>query len=70
MCFFNSCALIFLLKLIIFHIELRFKGLTTYEYLKLQETTTRESKIITRVNQDKRDEMKQEQHDREVIKKE
>ena len=35
MCFFNSCALIFLFKLIIFHIELRYKGLTTYEYLKL-----------------------------------
>lgn len=35
MCFFNTCALLFLFKLIIFHIELRYKGLTTYEYLKL-----------------------------------
>jgi hypothetical protein len=70
MCVFNSCALVFLIKLIIFHIELRFKGLTTYEYLKLQENTTRESKFVTRVNQEKRDEMKQEGYDREKIKKE
>lgn len=35
MCVFNSCALLFLIKLIIFHIELKYKGLTTYEYLKL-----------------------------------
>ena len=35
MCVFNSCALLFLTKLIIFHIELKYKGLTTYEYLKL-----------------------------------
>ena len=50
MCVFNSCALLFLIKLIVFHIELKYKGLTTYEYLKLQENNTRESKIVTRVN--------------------
>jgi hypothetical protein len=50
MCVFNSCALLFLVKLIVFHIELKYKGLTTYEYLKLQENNTRESKIVTRVN--------------------
>ncbi len=70
MCVFNSCALLFLIKLIIFHIELKYKGLTTYEYLKLQENNTRESKIVTRVNQEKRDEMKQEAQDRNKIRKE
>jgi len=67
---FNSCALLFLIKLIVFHIELKYKGLTTYEYLKLQENNTRESKIVTRVNQEKRDEMKQEAQDREKIRME
>jgi hypothetical protein len=50
MCFFNTCALIFLFKLIIFHIELRYKGLTTYEFLKLKENNTRESTIVLRIN--------------------
>ena len=34
---FNFLALIFLLELIVFHIELKYKGLTTYEFLKIKE---------------------------------
>lgn len=49
--FFNTLALLFLTHLIFFHIELKYKGLTTYEFLKLKENVTRESKIVVRVNQ-------------------
>ena len=35
-CILNSLALLFLIKLIIFHIELKYKGLSTYEYLKIR----------------------------------
>jgi palmitoyltransferase len=47
----NSLALLFLCELIIFHIELKYKGLTTYEFLKLKENKTKESKIVVKVNQ-------------------
>ena len=30
-------AIMFLLNLITFHIELKYKGLTTYEFLKIKE---------------------------------
>jgi hypothetical protein len=50
MCVFNLLALMFLLNLITFHIELKYKGLTTYEFLKLKESVPRESKIVIRVN--------------------
>ena len=50
----NSMALIFLIHLIAFHIELKHKGLTTFEYLRLKETLQtgqkRESKVILKVN--------------------
>lgn len=49
--FFNTLALLFLTQLIVFHIELKYKGLTTYEFLKLKENVTRESKIVIKVNQ-------------------
>ena len=46
----NSLALIFLVHLIVFHIELKHKGLTTFEYLRLKESletgVKRESKTI------------------------
>lgn len=37
LCFLNTCALIFLLYYIVYHLFLQSKGLTTYEYLKLRE---------------------------------
>jgi hypothetical protein len=49
--FFNTLALLFLTHLIVFHIELKYKGLTTYEFLKLKENVTKESKIVIKVNQ-------------------
>jgi hypothetical protein len=48
----NTLALLFLTQLIIFHVELKFRGLTTYEFLKLKENSSKESKIVVRVNQD------------------
>lgn len=50
MCSLNLLALMFLANLITFHIELKYKGLTTYEYLKLKENITKESKIVVKVN--------------------
>jgi hypothetical protein len=32
----NLLALLFLINLIYFHIELKIKGLTTYEYLRIK----------------------------------
>ena len=62
---FNLLALLFLTNLITFHIELKYKGLTTYEFLKMKEgTMNKESKIVVRVNQELRDEMKREHEDR------
>jgi len=49
-CVLNTLALIFLVNLILFHIELKYKGLTTYEFLKMKENSTKESKIVVRVN--------------------
>jgi hypothetical protein len=51
MCSLNLIALLFLANLIVFHIELKVKGLTTYEFLKLKENITKESKIVVKVNQ-------------------
>ena len=70
MCSFNLLGLMFLANLITFHIELKYKGLTTYEYLKLKENITKESKIVVRVNQELRDEMKKDEEDRAQLKKE
>ena len=50
MCFLNTLALMFLVNLIKFHIELKQQGITTYEYLKLKENNTKESKIVVKVN--------------------
>ena len=50
MCSLNLLALMFLANLITFHIELKYKGLTTYEFLKLKENITKESKIVVKVN--------------------
>ena len=50
MCVLNLLALMFLANLITFHIELKYKGLTTYEFLKLKENITKESKIVVKVN--------------------
>ena len=47
---FNLLALMFLINLITFHIELKYKGLTTYEFLKLKENIPKESKIVVKVN--------------------
>jgi len=49
MCVLNSLALMFLGHLITFHIELKYRGLSTYEFLKLKESVTRESKIVVRI---------------------
>jgi hypothetical protein len=38
-----------------FHIEIKHKGLTTYEFLKLKENNTKESKIVVRVNLDQKE---------------
>jgi len=49
-CVLNLLALMFLINLITFHIELKYKGLTTYEFLKLKENIPKESKIVVKVN--------------------
>ena len=50
--FFNLLALIFLINLIVFHIELKFKGMTTYEYLKMKESALgKESKIVKKITE-------------------
>jgi hypothetical protein len=50
--FFNFCAICFLLNLIWFHIELKYRGLTTYEYLKLQENSLgKESKVLIKLTE-------------------
>ena len=70
MCGLNLLALMFLLNLIVFHIELKYKGLTTYEFLKLKENIPKESKIVVKVNQELRDEMMKEQNQCVELKKE
>ena len=40
----------FLVNLIIFHIELKQKGLTTYEFLKMKENLPTTSKIVIKVD--------------------
>ena len=48
--FFNLLALIFLINLIVFHIEL--KCMTTYEYLKMKESALgKESKIVKKITE-------------------
>ena len=50
--FFNLLALIFLINLIVFHIELKFKVMTTYEYLKMKESALgKESKIVKKITE-------------------
>ena len=47
----NILALMFLSNLISFHIELKYKGLTTYEFLKIKEgQQNKESKIVVRLS--------------------
>lgn len=70
MCVLNLLALMFLANLITFHIELKYKGLTTYEFLKLKENITKESKIVVKVNQELREEMAKDEQDRINLKKE
>ena len=56
--FFNLLALIFLINLIVFHIELKFKGMTTYEYLKMKESALgKESKIVKKITEKMRQEI-------------
>jgi hypothetical protein len=59
----------FLLNLITFHIELKYKGLTTYEFLKIKENNQKESKIVVRVNQEQRDEIRKEKEEIMKLKK-
>ena len=48
-------GILFLANLIVFHIELKYRGLTTYEYLKMQEETLdKPSKIVVRIQQEAR----------------
>ena len=68
MCVFNTGALFFLINLITFHIELRYKGLTTYEFLKMKENITKDSKIVIKVTKEMREEMDREERDRVKIK--
>ena len=70
MCGLNLLALMFLLNLIVFHIELKYKGLTTYEFLKIKENISKESKIVVKVNQELREEMNKEQEQCVELKKE
>ena len=70
MCVLNFLALFFLIHLISFHIELEFKNLTTYEFLKLKEGATGGSKIVTKITDEMRDEYKREQEERIRIMKE
>lgn len=69
MCVLNCLALMFLLNLITFHIELKYKGLTTYEFLKIKENNQKESKIVVRVNQEQRDEIRKEKEEIMKLKK-
>ena len=46
----NLMAIMFLVNLIIFHIELKQKGLTTYEFLKMKENLPTTSKIVIKVD--------------------
>lgn len=64
MCSFNLLAILFLVNLIIFHIELKYRGLTTYEFLKMQENKSMKSKIVIEITDEMRAEMEQEQLDR------
>ena len=59
---FNLLALMFLVNLIKFHIELKHKGLTTYEFLKMKESiasgtpgASHASKIVIKVDKELRE---------------
>jgi len=64
MCTLNFLAILFLINLIVFHIELKYRGLTTYEFLKMKEGNTGKSKIVIQITQEMRDEMAKEELDR------
>ena len=64
MCSLNLLAILFLVNLIVFHIELKYRGLTTYEFLKMQENKSMKSKIVIEITAELRAEMEQEQRDR------
>ena len=52
MCVFNFLAILFLGNLIVFHIELRYRGITTYEFLKIKEGTIGvSSKVVIRLHE-------------------
>lgn len=60
MCGLNLLAILFLINLIVFHIELKYRGLTTYEFLKMQENRSMKSKIVIEITAEMRAEMEQE----------
>ena len=65
---FNLLGMLFLANLIVFHIELKYKGLTTYEYLKMQENTlNKPSKIVVRIQQEARQGVEDEIQAREKL---
>ena len=64
MCALNLLAILFLVNLIVFHIELKYRGLTTYEFLKMQENKSMKSKIVLEITAEMRAELEQEQLDR------
>ena len=57
MCSLNLLAILFLVNLIVFHIELKWRGLTTYEFLKMQENRSMKSKIVIEITAEMRAEM-------------
>ena len=57
MCGLNLLAILFLINLIVFHIELKYRGLTTYEFLKMQENKSLKSKIVIEITAEMRAEM-------------
>ena len=70
---FNLLALMFLVNLIKFHIELKHKGLTTYEFLKMKENisgTGHKSKIVIKVDKELREQMRQDELERIELKRE
>ena len=70
---FNLLALMFLVNLIKFHIELKHKGLTTYEFLKMKENISgsgHKSKIVIKVDKEMREQMRQDEQERIALKRE
>jgi hypothetical protein len=49
---FNLIATLFLGQLIIFHIMLQQKGMTTFEYIRWKEDRKKESKIVVKIQRE------------------